>query len=228
MNRRSAFITLVTGVQLNPFDPKPEQLSPEAIATGLGNECRWGSQMRRFYPVAQHCCLVQRVAVRLASEKYNLFGSALRMVGLAAHLHDAAEGLGFRDMPTPIKRHLPHYEAAEHHMLAAVLDKYMPLAFPGEDYSHVYEPRVATLEVNGQVVPDWTYLMPRLHASIWDADAIVLATEHRDLRSEQTDTSGRRPDVEPLDEVIVPWTPEVARKRWLDDFIFFMNSGVSV
>lgn len=222
-----AFITLVTGDRLTVFNPKPEQIVPEAIATGLSNECRWGSQMRRFYNVAQHSYLVSDTATKIAIEKYGLIGAPLVAVGLAALLHDAAEGLGFRDMPTPIKRLLPHYEAAEHNLLCAVLGKFLPLALPGEDLTAVFEPRVRNLEINGQIVHGWTHLVPRLHPAIWDADSIVLATEHRDLRSEQSDKSGWSPSVEPLIEVIEPWTPEEARQKWLAKFIFYMNANAA-
>ncbi|AWL12785.1 uncharacterized protein HMF8227_02333 [Saliniradius amylolyticus] len=53
-----------------------------------------------------------------------------------------------------------------------------------------------------------------LDPAIKQADLILLATERRDLMAEQTLPWAMLEGVEPLSEVISPWTPEQAKQRF--------------
>lgn len=86
--------------------PDPELLTPELIAIGLGNVCRYSGQVDPFYSVAEHSLLV---AERVPPE-----------LRLAALLHDASEGLGMSDVIGPLKAVLPEYKAIEDRLMRAV------------------------------------------------------------------------------------------------------------
>lgn len=80
-----------TGKRINLRDPDPEQIIIEDIATGLGNTCRFGGQIKHWFSVAEHCI---KVAGMVPPEH--------RLIAL---LHDAAEAY-LCDIPTPLKREL--------------------------------------------------------------------------------------------------------------------------
>lgn len=208
MNRYESYVTTVTGRQLHVFCSREEELHHEDIATGLSNECRWGGQLREFYSVAQHSILVGETAQQLAKDE-GLDPTWVRYIGLVGHLHDGAEGLGMRDLPTPIKRFLPEYEAVENELLYAVLLKYAVRA-----PEQVFGVRTTIGADNRMNVE------PVLHPLIWKADAIVLATEDRDLRVKHgSGVKGAWHPVEPpLPGVIVPMSPREAREAWLARF----------
>lgn len=87
-----------TGRAFWPLDPRAEEVDRLDIAHALGNLCRYGGHVRRFYSVAEHCVLMS-----LAVSPEN---------ALAALLHDATEAYVI-DLPRPLKRHFPEYRAAE-------------------------------------------------------------------------------------------------------------------
>lgn len=87
-----------SGRRFYPLDPRPDQIDPEDIAHALSLLCRYGGHVDRFYSVAEHCVLMsQAVAPEHA---------------LAALLHDATEAYVV-DVPRPLKRLLPDYQAIE-------------------------------------------------------------------------------------------------------------------
>jgi len=109
---RQAMIQLADGSMFAPLAPDPEHMSPEAIACGLANACRFGGQMRRYYSVAQHSVLVAALAPKdLEVQKYAL-------------LHDAEEAFGLPDLPTPMKPFFPQFVAAQGKIGRMVLDRY--------------------------------------------------------------------------------------------------------
>lgn len=91
------------------FNPRPEDLSMEAIAHALSLTCRWGGHCKEFYSVAQHSVLV---ADYLPKE--------LALQGL---LHDAAEAY-MGDVPRPIKHSIPAFREQEDKVLRVIWDKY--------------------------------------------------------------------------------------------------------
>jgi hypothetical protein len=104
-------IRLLSGVDLPLLDTPIEQIRFEDIALGLSREPRFGGHTRAdhlAYVVALHSIIL---ATRV--------GKAHRPHAL---LHDGAEGLGFRDLPSPLK-HLPEmapYRALERGMQARI------------------------------------------------------------------------------------------------------------
>lgn len=88
-DRIGSFIQLMpSGRKFYPLDPRPEEIDILDISYGLAGLYRFGGFTR--YTVAQHCLEVSKRCTRENQ--------------LAGLLHDAAEGLGLGDMPTPIKR----------------------------------------------------------------------------------------------------------------------------
>lgn len=84
----------------NLFDlafPESCEIHIDDIAHGLAHTCRYAGQCDGFYSVAEHSVHVSRVVT----------GS--RLVAL---MHDAAEAF-VGDMPSPLKRMLPEFEAIE-------------------------------------------------------------------------------------------------------------------
>ncbi|MCE6957717.1 hypothetical protein LAZ40_01410 [Cereibacter sphaeroides] len=101
-------LELADGRLFNPFQPDPDAIAPELVAIGLGNCCRFGGQIPEFYSVAQHSVLVALLAPRdLPAQRMAL-------------LHDAEEGFGLPDLPTPFKPRLPAYVEAQAQITRAV------------------------------------------------------------------------------------------------------------
>src|SRR2546421_2206696 len=88
-------ITTYTGIEIYPFDARPEDIEIEDIARGLGHLCRYAGQIEEMYTVAQHSDLVSQ---HLQNKGY---GAEVQLQGL---LHDSPEGLGLLDFPSPIKQ----------------------------------------------------------------------------------------------------------------------------
>lgn len=95
---RGDWMQTFTGRRFYPLDPRPDELDPEDIAHALSLLCRYGGHVERFYSVAEHCVLMSEA---VAPEN-----------ALAALLHDAAEAYVV-DVPRPLKRQLPGYQAIE-------------------------------------------------------------------------------------------------------------------
>ena len=103
------WIQTYRGRKFWPLDPRPEDVDLFEIAHALGHLCRFGGHCLQFYSVAEHCVLLSRAVPREHA--------------LSALLHDAAEAY-LVDLPRPIKRMLPGYQAAERLIEAAVADKF--------------------------------------------------------------------------------------------------------
>ena len=86
-NHLGRFFT-VSGVEFDLHEPRVDMIQLEDITTGLGNYCRYGGQIERFYSVAQHSILV----AMLAPEQYRR----------EALLHDASEAY-VGDVIKPLK-----------------------------------------------------------------------------------------------------------------------------
>ena len=96
-------ICTVGGRAFDPLDPDPSAIDLGDIAHALSFMPRFGGHSRVFYSVAQHSVLVRDLVAEHTGEDKVL---------AAALLHDAAEAY-LLDMPSPIKRSLPDYSAAE-------------------------------------------------------------------------------------------------------------------
>ena len=107
-----ATIQLEDGMMFAPFAPHPEAFTLENISTGLSNCCRYGMQIKPFYSVAQHSVLVAALCENdIKVQKFAL-------------LHDAEEGFGLPDIPTPFKPFLKSLIDAQHHMSLMIFNRY--------------------------------------------------------------------------------------------------------
>lgn len=103
--KSESWIRTFSGVQFNPFEPRPEDVLIEDIAHALSNLCRFGGHCDYFYSVAQHSVY----CAQMSTPKHKL----------ALLLHDASEAY-LVDMPRPIKWHLKEYKRIENAIQEAV------------------------------------------------------------------------------------------------------------
>jgi uncharacterized protein len=110
-----AWQRMLSGRRLDLLNPSPLDIEVEDIAHGLARVARWNGQTKgdHAFSVAQHCVLVEELAVHL--------DPALdRKARLAALLHDAPEYV-VGDMISPFKAALGlDYKAFENRLLAAI------------------------------------------------------------------------------------------------------------
>lgn len=165
-----------------PLDPRPEEVFIENIARGCATECRFNGQ-GGWYSVAQHAVLASRLCGGTGYELWAL-------------LHDAPEGMGLKDLPRPVKRHIgAAYKSAESLIMRAVCHRYQ-------------------LEVRADA--DNHVLLPE---PVHHADETLLATEARDLIG-----NGDLPrwdsleGIVPLKARIRPWTWQKAERLFLERF----------
>jgi 5'-nucleotidase len=115
------FIPTFTGGRFDILNPCASDIHIMDIAFGLARERRWAGQTATVLAlsVAEHSIRVSR---RLPPE--------LRLAGL---MHDAHEGLGLRDMPTPFKQCMPSYEELENRAMRAIFTAFdLPWPMPPE------------------------------------------------------------------------------------------------
>jgi len=145
-------IAIYDGALIDPFAVRAEDgvFRIETIAHALAHTARYGGHARRFYSVAEHCLLVERI-VRTAP-KYQ--GAPLECQW--ALLHDADEAY-LLDMPAPIKRHpeMAFYRAAGKRLMGEIA-KWLRLS--GEEPAIVSEVDVA---IRGT---EMHWLFPRIDA----------------------------------------------------------------
>jgi uncharacterized protein len=108
----SARIQLADGSMFAPLAPNPEAFTLANISTGLSNVCRFGGQVPHFYSVAQHSVLVAALC------ENNI------LVQKFALLHDAEEGFGLPDIPTPLKPFLGDIVASQAEMSEMIYARY--------------------------------------------------------------------------------------------------------
>lgn len=110
-----AWQRMLSGRRLDLLNPSPLDIEVEDIAHGLARVARWNGQTRgdHAFSVAQHCVLVQELAVHCDP------GLDVKS-RLAALLHDAPEYV-VGDMISPFKAALGlNYKAFENRLLAAI------------------------------------------------------------------------------------------------------------
>ena len=103
-------IRTYTGVYMDPFEMKVEQVRILDIAHALSLTTRANGHIRHFYSVAQHC-----VNCALEAKACGLSVRAQR----AALLHDASECY-LADVPRPVKHRLSGYAEAEETVTAVI------------------------------------------------------------------------------------------------------------
>ncbi|MBX9495185.1 HD family hydrolase [Yersinia enterocolitica] len=93
-----SYITTYSGLDFDYLKPVASSICDKDIIQGLSNDCRFAGQIPVFYSVAQHCWLMSQIV----PEEF----------ALEALLHDATEAY-CKDIPSPLKRLLPDYQAIE-------------------------------------------------------------------------------------------------------------------
>lgn len=107
-------ILLRSGNFFNFLSPEASTITVEDIASGLANEARFNGQTHSFYSVAQHSVLVSMIVPPACAWE--------------ALFHDCAEAV-MKDIPKPLKRLLPDYQALEQKVEAAIMAK-LGIALP--------------------------------------------------------------------------------------------------
>lgn len=107
-------IRLRSGVYLDLANPDADDISLEDIAGALSKICRFGSQVDKFYSVAEHCylCVTEGMSQRLSNSEL-----------AALLLHDATEAF-LGDVVKPLKIMLPDYEVIERSMESAISNRF--------------------------------------------------------------------------------------------------------
>jgi uncharacterized protein len=104
-----SYIETVSGRKFYFLNPDPDDIDIGDIAHALAMNCRYTGHCDRFYSVAEHSFHMSR----MAPEGYEL----------AALLHDASEAY-ITDIASPIKQHLPDYQAMEDSLMRAIASKF--------------------------------------------------------------------------------------------------------
>ncbi len=110
-----AWQRMLSGRRLNLLEPSPLDIEIEDIAHGLARVARWNGQTKgsHAFSVAQHCMLVERLAIQLKP-------ALKREDRLAALLHDAPEYV-IGDLISPFKRAVGiNYKALENRLQEAI------------------------------------------------------------------------------------------------------------
>lgn len=108
-------VRTLSGKRVNLINPKPDEITIEDIARGLAFKSHFGGHTPRYFSVAEHSLLTQRL---LPPElKSNPIISALAL------LHDAPEAyLG--DCVKPLKDLLPNFVQIEKHLQAVIMQRF--------------------------------------------------------------------------------------------------------
>lgn len=111
-----AWQRMLSGRRLDLLDPSPFDIEIEDIAHGLARVARWNGQTKgeHAFSVAQHCVLVERLAVELSPS------GLTKDARLMALLHDAPEYV-IGDLISPFKAAVGiNYKSLELKLLAAI------------------------------------------------------------------------------------------------------------
>jgi hypothetical protein len=107
----SLFLTTFSGNQLDLWDPQPDQIELDDIAVALSRLCRFNGQATRFYSVAQHAVLVQRLVVEAGRPD----------LALNALHHDSHEAFA-GDLASPVKHRSKLDQRSDYGQLCKALD----------------------------------------------------------------------------------------------------------
>lgn len=125
------FFITYSGIDIDPLNPRPEQIKLIDIAHALSNVCRFGGQCPTFYSVACHSMYVA-----------DLLPRRLAIEGL---LHDASEAY-CGDMIKSLKVLCPDYQAVEKRFEAAIRERFcLPAQQDAQDKLEIKRADIAAL-----------------------------------------------------------------------------------
>lgn len=137
-----SWIQTFTGRKFYPLDPDPDAIDIRDIAHSLSLHCRFNGHCRTFYSVADHSVRVSRT---LYAED-----------ALWGLLHDASEAY-LSDVPKPLKKDLPEYQAAEEHLMRVIAERFR-LPWPIPETVHRVDRQLLMTErrdLVGEPIGDW-------------------------------------------------------------------------
>lgn len=147
IKRKGEWLQTYSGGRVYPLDPRPEEIDILDIAAALSKLCRYGGHCLQFYSVAEHCVLMTRYA-----RKYGFRDQVL----LQLLLHDASEAY-LVDIPRPLKKSLPDYQAAERGMEYAISQRF-GLEIPNDPIVHKFDEAIGLAEREQNLaVPQFTW-----------------------------------------------------------------------
>ncbi len=180
MSMKIPYLT-VTKRKFDLWDVKPKDICVFDFAHGCAKECRFGNQIEQHYSVAEH----QIHVASLVEDEFKLY----------ALLHDAAEGLGLRDMSSPIKHWdgMIGYRLLEDRVQSAILGAF-----------NLHRP------------PDE---MAAIMKVVKSADKLMYHVENRDLRERLASDVGWVAGVEghKIKNIeLFCWDAETARQKYIE------------
>ncbi len=147
------WIGLYGGGAIHFADPAQDEIHLEDVAHSLSQLCRFNGHTRRFYPVAEHACLM--------SDWVMAQPWATPRDGLTALHHDDAEYV-IGDMARPVKVTMPQFKAAE-----VVLDEALARRF-GTEYP--FPPWLKILD--SRIIKDEKLAVMRPTTLDWGVDGL--------------------------------------------------------
>jgi hypothetical protein len=194
-------ILTASGTSLRLLTPEPESIAIEDVALGLAREPRFSGQTDPLfdpYSVAQHAVLVAYAC----PPEHRLWGL----------LHDATEGIGFKDVPRPFKRTraMRGYRLVEERAMRAVALAF-GLPWPMPDCVKAADLAVFEIE-RAMLMPPWE--------KPYDAFLADIAEPMRRAADLAWTSIGGRPGAqEEIQAAYTPWPWRVAHKRFLDAYV---------
>jgi len=179
-----------TGREFRPFDPRPEDVCIEDIAHSLALQNRFAGHTSEPYSVAEHCVRASRLPASRFFMDTSLDWSDWSIAAVVRGeilMHDASEAYVV-DLPQPLKRHLAF--APYHRVEVGVMRT------------------IAQALSFGQIVISFQ------NDLVKRADAIMLATEFRDLMRQPPPRDWLLIE-QPDEERIVPWSWQRAEQEFL-------------
>lgn len=125
-------IEVFGGRLLDLADPQPDQIELSDIAHALGNTCRFGGHIKRYYSVAEHSMNGARIVAANG-------GTLTQVLGFL--MHDAHEAY-IGDLPTPLKTAIRAtgdngYDAIRRKLDNAIADKFnLPVSVFDDELIH--------------------------------------------------------------------------------------------
>ena len=185
---RGPWIMTFTGRHFHFMHPALNEVDIMDIAVSTSREGRFAGHCWSFYSVAQHCVHVSERVEMLLQQTGLKDPLHIAKVSMCALLHDASEGY-IKDMPSPVKAHLPDYRRMEDTVQDVIMDCFGLLDL---------------------------WRAPQTQSIIHTVDKAVMATEVRDLIKHKK--VWHMPEKAYDDLKIVPVGPDTACVQFLYRF----------